>query len=808
MVAARDDAERRLAQWRAVLGSMSEGLVVSDPDGNLLDWNRAAMEMYGFSADDEVAGQSARELAAQYELYDLNGQVAPLESRPLARVLRGETFRGVEFQVRRPDRNVDRIISFNGAPVRDPGGNVLLVLLTLHDITDERWAQQALRRSADHLSLALAAAKFGDWAWDAKTDMMTMSPRAAEIFAVPAGTYATRTALRDMLHPEDREMARICAERAAAMHSDYDVEYRVNRGDRVQVWVAAKGRGQYDAAGNLTGMLGVIQDITERKSAEAALRESEERLRLGLDAGNIGTWDWDISIDRVTWSQRVYEFHGLKPGEFGGSVKDFSRLVHPDDAARVHEAVRKSLQERASYAVEFRAVRPNGEVRWIASHGKVYFGPGGTPLRMLGAAADVTARKDAEAEHEHLLASERAARAEAEYAGKMKDEFLATLSHELRTPLNAILGWSQILRTSADGDEDLCQGLETIERNARAQTQIIEDLLDMSRIISGKVRLDVRRVELVPVIEAALDTVRPAADAKGIQLVPVLDPSAGPVFGDPGRLQQVLWNLLSNAIKFTPRGGRVQVVVQRVESLVEASVADNGQGIKAEFLPHVFERFRQADASTTRAHGGLGLGLAIVKQLVELHGGTVRATSPGEGAGATFTIALPMTAPRSPQAGQYDDSHPAAIAVAAAAQPPPSLKGVCVLVVDDEPDARALMKRLLEDCEAHVITAASAAEALASIASRPPDVLVSDIGMPAEDGYALIHKLRQLPPTRGGNTPAVALTAYARPEDRNRVMHAGFQMHIAKPVEPSELITMIADLARRADTLAAQTPKT
>jgi signal transduction histidine kinase/ActR/RegA family two-component response regulator len=414
-------------------------------------------------------------------------------------------------------------------------------------------------------------------------------------------------------------------------------------------------------------------------------------------------------------------------------------------------------------------------------------------------------------ERDRLLAAERDARAEAERVGRVKDEFLATLSHELRTPLNAILGWSQILAGTAGngngngkggGDADLAEGLRTIERNARAQTQIIDDLLDMSRIINGKVRLDVQRVELAAVIEAALETVRPAAAAKDIGVQKVLDPLAGVVSGDPNRLQQVFWNLLSNAVKFTPRGGRVQVVLERVDSHVEVSVIDTGEGIRPEFLPHAFDRFRQADPSTTRRHGGLGLGLAIVKQLVELHGGTIRAKSAGPGQGATFTVALPLTAvhPERQQQREPGRHHPAGIDQRPHNGHAVTLEGVKVLVVDDEPDARSVIKRLLEDHRATVTTAASAAEALDIVRRDPPNVLVSDIGMPVEDGYTLIRKLRSMERSDGGETPAVALTAYARSEDRVRALQCGFQTHIAKPVEAAELIMAVAALTGRAGT--------
>jgi CheY-like chemotaxis protein len=371
------------------------------------------------------------------------------------------------------------------------------------------------------------------------------------------------------------------------------------------------------------------------------------------------------------------------------------------------------------------------------------------------------------------------------------------VSHELRTPLNAILGWSQLLDASGGTDPDsLKEGLRVIQRNARVQTQIIEDILDLSRVVSGKVRLDVQRVDLPAVIEAAIESMQPAADAKDIRIQKVIDPVAGPVSGDPARLQQVVWNLLSNAIKFTPKGGRVRVTLERVNSHVEISVSDTGQGITPEFLPHVFERFSQGDGTTTRRHGGLGLGLAITKHLVELHGGAVQAKSAGEGGGSTFRVTLPLT-PIKQEEPEFERRHPSAGNAPTIDGSQPTLKGVKILVVDDEADSRTLIKRLLENCEGVVTPAISADEALALIAATPFDVIVSDIGMPKRDGYELIRTLRSLPRAQGGKIPAVALTAFARSEDRTRAMLAGFDMHVAKPVEPSELCAVVARLAGR-----------
>lgn len=390
----------------------------------------------------------------------------------------------------------------------------------------------------------------------------------------------------------------------------------------------------------------------------------------------------------------------------------------------------------------------------------------------------------------------RRSKVEAEMANRLKDEFLATLSHELRTPLNAIIGWASLLRAGQVSAQDMSEGLETIERNAKAQAQLIEDLLDVSRIISGKLRLDVQQVELQPVVEAALASVYPAADAKGVHLQRVLSSSGTTVTGDPGRLQQVVWNLLSNAVKFTPRDGRVMLTLARAGTHVEIVVDDSGEGIDLEFLPHVFERFRQADSSSRRQKGGLGLGLAIVRHLVELHGGTVEASSEGKGKGSRFTVTLPVTAVQR-YAGPEEQKSMGERRAAGSLDCDPVLTGARVLVVDDEEDSRRLITRILEDCEAQVTAVGSVREAFSAIRSATFDVLISDIGMPVNDGYDLIRELRALPPDRGGRIPAIALTAFARNEDRRRALLAGFQVHLPKPVDPAELLAVVASILGR-----------
>jgi signal transduction histidine kinase/CheY-like chemotaxis protein len=394
-----------------------------------------------------------------------------------------------------------------------------------------------------------------------------------------------------------------------------------------------------------------------------------------------------------------------------------------------------------------------------------------------------------------LYAGEQRARQSADVANRAKDEFLAMVSHELRTPLNAIIGWAKMMTSSTLDSAKSKRAIETIERNSVAMAQLIEDLLDISRIISGKMRLEVQPVDLALVIGAAIESVRPAADAKEIRVESALDASYTMLLGDPTRLQQVVWNLLSNAVKFTPKGGRIDLQLRSTESELELVVTDSGKGIDPRFLPYVFEPFRQEDATHTRSRGGLGLGLAITRQLVELHGGRVEARSEGDGRGATFTVRLPEA--RAPQTKRGDAEAPAHVPFHSSFERPDQLRGLRALVVDDEEDSRLLVKAVLEECGCYVRLAASVEEATAAFAAEIPDVLVSDVGMPAQDGYDLIRRIRALPADQGGDIPAAALTAYARADDRRRALHAGYSIHIPNPVEPAELVAVVASLTRR-----------
>jgi PAS domain S-box-containing protein len=541
------------------------------------------------------------------------------------------------------------------------------------------------------------------------------------------------------------------------------------------------------------GLSVYFQDATERKRGQESVRESEERLRMAVEAGRMGTWEWRIDTGRVSWSPGLEALHGLAAGTFPGTLEAVQREVHPDDRDRVAHTIREAVEQRKDLRVEYRIVSADGSVRWVEGRGRLVGERHGRPERMVGLCMDVTERKEAEEKRKTLLAGEQAARVEAETTNRAKDEFLAVLSHELRTPLNAILGWSRMLRFGALDRGTVERAIETIERNAHQQTQLIDDLLDVSRIVSGKLDIERRRVDLRTVVEAAVASVRAPAEAKDLRLETVLDPAPDAVSGDPVRLQQVLWNLLSNAIKFTPAGGRVQIALERREGWAEIRVSDTGPGIAPAVLPYIFERFRQGEGGTTREYGGLGLGLAIVRHLVELHGGGVRAESEGEGRGSTFTVRLPLVGSRDP--ALLSRATPAEPGTAEASA---LLQGIDVILVDDDADGRELLSTALARAGAWVRAVPSVAQAMAELDHRIPDILVSDLAMPDEDGYALIRRVRSLSSERRRRLPAVAVSAHAREEDRRRALDAGFDLHIAKPIDPAEFAQVIGKLVEPA----------
>ncbi|QGZ43363.1 PAS domain S-box protein [Pseudoduganella flava] len=955
MLEAKEELRLSREWMSAVLESITDGLAVFDEHWTITYLNQRAGEMLRppGRARDELAGRNLWQ-----EFPELCGTVLEAQFR-----LAMEERRAVGFELYYLPRQ--RWLEVRAYPSSEG------LTCTLQDIHKRKMDERSLREYSNRLQVAMAAGKLGDWTWDAVSDQVTLGRRAAEIFELPENTPITWGALQERMVPEDRAGARLAFLDAFETHSDFDIECRIAKSDGTRCWLSVVGHGNYGDSDQLLGMTGMVQDISARRAAEEALKNSEEQLRALADA--IPQLAWIAHFDgRMIWyNRRWYEYTGLSPDDMQGD--GWSQVYDPECIPAMSQRWRQSIETGSPFEMEFPIRGADGRYRWFLTRANPVRAADGQTLRWFGTSTDVdqvkraqealrdetavlellnstgnalarhrdlqpllqevtdaatrisgarfgaffyNLRDDADAltlytlsgepppaygnltrasaaalfghaldgsgvtrcddllrhpecvpaldprhatqmrsylaapvtsrdggvigsllfghpephmfserteriiggiaaqagvaidnarlneaarraaeERIALLDSERSARAEAERTSQMKDEFLATLSHELRTPLTAILGWSQVLRRGSRGEADLQKGLQTIERNARAQAQLIEDLLDMSRIMSGKVLLDLQAVAPAAVADAAIETVRPAAAAKNIRIERDYRP-CGAVAGDPGRLQQVLWNLLSNAIKFTQEDGTVRVAIDTVGGQARIVVADTGIGIGREFLAHVFERFRQADASTTRRHGGLGLGLSIVKHLVEQHGGTVSADSAGEGRGATFTVLLPL-ADRLPPGER--PARPARLGTPrdAAEHGMRDLSGMRVLVVDDEPDTRELIKRVLSDCNATVTTAGSAPDALRVLPELQPDLLLSDIGMPEMDGFELLAKVRALGQEAGGKVPAIALTAFARTEDRMRTLAAGFIDHIAKPVEPAELVAAVALAAAR-----------
>jgi PAS domain S-box-containing protein len=542
------------------------------------------------------------------------------------------------------------------------------------------------------------------------------------------------------------------------------------------------------------GVLVAGFEVTAEVQARRHIEEAQRLFKSVVD--NVPELAWTARPDGYIdfYNQRWYEYTGKKPAEMEGWGW---RAVH--DPALVDAVIaqwEKSLAEGIPFEMEFPLRGADGSYQWFLTRVRPLRDAEDTIVRWFGTNTNINERV-------RLLASEKAAREEAERSNRAKDEFVAIVSHELRNPLNAMLGWTRLLRSGALPPERAGRALETIERNAVTQAQLIDDLLDVARIASGKLPLEVQSVRLARVIEAALDSARPAIEAKSLKVHVLLD-SGDLLAGDPARLQQVVWNLLTNATKFTPRDGWIRIVLRRDSSHLELSVSDSGAGIDAAFLPHVFQRFRQADASTTKAHGGLGLGLAITKNLVEMHGGTITVESKGLGKGSTFVVRLPVATVRESTATTFG-SRAAHSAVPMEIDAPSELRGLRVLVVDDEPDGCEIVAAILASCGASVVTAESVAQAMEAFAQQVPDVILSDIGMPEEDGYALMKRIRELPRERGGATPAACLTGYASVEDRRRALLAGFTMHLPKPIDPLELVAVVASLARMASAIRSVT---
>jgi PAS domain S-box-containing protein len=771
------DPAKSLALLRATLDATHDAILVTDTEGNITDYNERFIaawqlprELHGAKHYDVVLGHISQQfsdpegfLAGIRHVYRTDEEVLDelqlLDGRRIERFSRVQKLDGAA---------VGRVWSFRDVTEARRGDESRMRLAAIVESSEDAIVSKTLEGIIT--------------TWNAGADR-TFGYTADEVIGKPV----TILFPPELVPQEAQILAKI---RRAQPIQHYETERVRKDGKRIIISLSVSPIKDQD--GNIVGASKIARDITEQREQERALAASEARLRAIIE-----TTPDCVKVVAPDGTIELMNSAGLAMVEADSEEAVIRRSVYgllSPEHLKEWSAHHQRVCQGERLAWEFEIVGLKGTRRWLETHAVPVPLPNGLQAQ-LAVTRDITARKKAEQDREDLLQREREAHAEVERSSRLKDEFLATLSHELRTPLTAILGWSQLLALQAP--EEMKQGLEAIQRNARAQTQLIDDLLDMSRIISGKVRLDVQWTDLASVIDAAIDSVRPAMDAKGIRLTKIFDSHAGPVSGDPTRLQQVVWNLLSNAIKFTPRGGKVDVLLERVNSHLEITVHDSGIGIKPEFLPIVFDRFRQADSSTTRTYAGLGLGLSIVKHIVELHGGTVRAKSAGDNQGATFIVMLPMAPIRTDENRQ----HPTALKPPVLDYPSIDLTGIKVLLVDDEPDTRALISQLLSQCKATVRAASTADEGLALVREFAPDVIVSDIGMPDKDGYEFIRDVRALPSDQGGRTPALALTAFARSEDRTRAMIAGYQVHVAKPLEPQELLATVGSLAGRTGNL-------
>jgi PAS domain S-box-containing protein len=755
--------------------------------GYLAECNEAFARIHGRSSVDEIVGERVTVLLVRIDAKEIIEH-----SRAFVR----GGYRLMGLETREVDIHGNAKYFLSNLIGIEENGAIVRVWGTQRDITQYKETENALRASEERLRRITEATQDALWEIDLKTNQLWWSEGARPLFGHSPAEL--RIGLEDWykgIHPED--VARVHDGFEEFMKTDVDEwadEYRFRRADGSYVYIqdgGCKFRGENGIPLHIDG---AMVDITERRTAEAAIRESEERFSKAF----LASPDC-LVISRVAdgliieANDSFASLAGYRREELlGKSTLALGLYADPKDRERMATML---IQQNYVRDFEFAMKRKSGEIRLMRFSAE--------PLELRGEHCwltighDVTERKRADEALERLLRQEKASREEAEAANRMKDEFLATVSHELRTPLTAIMGWTSMLLNRALPEPQVQHALEVIARSAKSQSELIADILDMSRIITGRLKLDVRPFEIETAFQAAIDVVRPSAQAKHVALQVVMDGNHTMIFGDATRLQQAIWNLLSNAVKFTDAGGHIEAKLTHTLDEAEISVTDSGIGIDPQFLPYLFERFRQADSSSTRRYGGLGLGLAIVRHVVEMHGGRVSAVSSGEGRGATFKITLPLMANlQAPHAEVRPlESTPAAPAAGTPEETIQTLDHVRVLVVEDDADTLDVLKAVLNNYGADVVTATSAREAIDTFEHWQPDVLVSDLAMPDQDGYQLIRQLRSRDPDHGGNTPAVALTAYARNEDRTRALAAGFQMHLAKPIAPRELIAALASLS-------------
>jgi PAS domain S-box-containing protein len=790
-----DIAEARAAEayLAAIVQSSDDAIIAKNLDGIIQSSNAAAERLFGYTAD-ELIGQSVRILIPPDRQWE--------EDDILARVRDGHRLDHFEtVRVTKDGRPID--ISLTVSPVRDASGAIIGVSKTARDITDRKRAAAALAAQQEWFRVTLASIGDGIIAADAEGRVTYVNP-VAETLTGWTTNDATGLPLAEVFHILDEKTRQRVDDPAAVVIRSGRIAGLANhtvlvRRDGAEHPIADSAAPILDDRGQILGVVLVFRDVTEQRRADDAIAEQREWFETTLES--IG--DAVIATDvrgRVAFMNPVAEH--LTGWRMDAArhrpCTDIFHIVNENTRRTVDNPITRVLQEGVVVGLANHTIliSADGTERPIDDSGAPIRNRDGRLIGTVLVFRDVSERRrtererdDAASERERLLTAERVARAESERANRLKDDFVAMVSHELRTPLNAILGWTELVLKNRHDPALIERGLQIVSRNTRLQTQLISDLLDISRIVSGKLHLDVQSIDLTSVIETAIETVQHTAEEKGISIERQLDTTIGPMAGDPGRLQQVVWNLLSNALKFTPTGGRVQVISRRAGSHAEMVVEDNGVGIHPDFLPHVFDRFQQADASRTRRFGGLGLGLSIVKSLVAFHGGTVKAESDGDGRGAKFTVSLPLAAPSALReqltpAGSVD-------AITSGV----TLSGIRVLVVEDESDAAEFVKRLLESHGAQVAIATSASEALDILTMIRSDILISDIGLPGVDGYQLMEQVRQREATAGGGIAAVALTAFARSEDRTRALLAGYQAHLTKPIEPNELVATVASFA-------------
>ncbi|MEG4505895.1 PAS domain-containing protein [Microcoleus sp. F6_B4] len=777
----RKRTEEELRQKNAILNLINESaptpIFVKDREGRIIYANPATLDVLGKPAA-EVIGRRDRDF---YPIAELGATVTENDRRIMES---GET----EVVEESPD-GIRTFVSMK-APYRNEAGEVIGLIGISSDITNRKRAEVAREEQTKLLQVIIDSIGDGLILANQQGEFVLFNRAAVGIFGQLSNeksceewssTYGLFLADKNTLFP-DAELPL-----AKAIKGEYvnDVEAFVRREDSEDRWISISGYPVVDASSQIKGGVIVCRDITERKQAEAALQESEERFRNMANNTPFMVWVTNSTGYCSFLSETWYDFTG-QTEEIGLGL-GWVNALHPEDREYAKNAFLTANERQEPFRVEYRIRRKDGGYSWAIDAAAPRFSKSGQFEGYIGSVIDITERKQVETERDMVLQLEQTARAEAERANRIKDEFLAVLSHELRSPLNPILGWSQLLVGGKLNVSQTAKAFETIERNARLQSQLIEDLLDVSRILQGKLRLNVAPVNLATIIPSAVETVQLAAEAKKIQIQTILNPDVGQVVGDTSRLQQIVWNLLSNAVKFTPEGGRVEVRLAQIERQAQIQVTDTGKGIIPDFLPYVFDHFRQEDGATTRKFGGLGLGLAIVRQLVELHGGTVFAESPGEGQGAAFTVRLPLLNDDSRR--QEEEERHWAASPDISSSP---LAGLRILVVDDELDSRDFVAFVLEEAGAEVISLSSAAEALQSIEQTAPDLLVSDIGMPQMDGYMLIERIRTQLAPEYRQLLAIALTAYAGEANERQVLQAGFDKHLAKPIDPTQLVATVA----------------